>query len=243
MKPVIGITLDWQEKGSFSQRPHHALRTHYFEAVAAADGLPLGIPYQKELIGEYVERCDGFLSPGGECASPAEWYVDEEQKNGKGGSPYAPSPRVAFELELTMAFLQSGKPVLGICQGMQQLGGLHGCRMTGDVHSYLKTELNHAPGVVPPEEYAYEVRIEKGTQLYDIIGKETLPVNTAHREALVTAGPDVVLSAHAPDGCIQAIELAEYNFALGIQWHPEYFTDAKEKGHRRIFESLVAAAV
>src|SRR5690606_7424892 len=121
--------------------------------VAAAGGLGFGIPYQADMIADYVARCDGFLSPGGECASPAEWYVAEEQKDGQGGSPYETSPRVAFELELVTAFLAAGKPVLEICQGMQQLGGMHGCKMTGDVHTYLKTEINHAPGVTPPEDY------------------------------------------------------------------------------------------
>ncbi|TNE26547.1 MAG: gamma-glutamyl-gamma-aminobutyrate hydrolase family protein [Alphaproteobacteria bacterium] len=242
MKPLIGITLDWQKDGSFSTRPHYALRTHYFDAVAAAGGLGFGIPYQTDMIADYVARCDGFLSPGGECASPAEWYVAEEQKDGKGGSPYDVSPRVVFELALTRAFLDAGKPVLGICQGMQQLGGMHGCKMTGDVHSYLKTEINHAPGVVPPEDYAYDVTIEKDSRLYGITGAETLPVNTAHREALVTAGADVRVSARSADGCIQAIELENHAFAIGIQWHPEYFTKAAERGHQKIFEALVIAA-
>jgi len=242
MKPLIGITLDWQKDGSFSKRPHYALRTHYFDAVTAAGGLSLGIPYQTEMITDYVARCDGFLSPGGECASPAEWYVEKEQKNGQGGSPYDVSPRVAFELALTRAFLDAGKPVLGICQGMQQLGGMHGCKMTGDVHAYLKTKINHAPGVVPPEDYAYDVTIAKDSRLYGLIGVETLPVNTAHREALVTAGTGVTVSARSADGCIQAIELENYDFAIGIQWHPEYFIAAPERGHQRIFEALVNAA-
>ena len=45
MKPLIGITLDWQKGGSFSKRPHYALRTHYFDAVAAAGGLGFGIDH------------------------------------------------------------------------------------------------------------------------------------------------------------------------------------------------------
>ena len=35
-RPLIGITLDYQEKGTFSQRPHYAVRTIYFAAVEAA---------------------------------------------------------------------------------------------------------------------------------------------------------------------------------------------------------------
>lgn len=56
MKPLIGITLDWQKDGSFSKRPHYALRTHYFDAVAAAGGLGFGIPYQEGMIAGYVAR-------------------------------------------------------------------------------------------------------------------------------------------------------------------------------------------
>jgi len=125
---------------------------------------------------------------------------------------------------------------------MQQLGGMHGCKMTGDVHSYLKTAINHAPGIVPAEEYAYDVTIEKGSRLYGIIGKDSLPVNTAHREALVTAGEGVTVSARSADGCIQAIELENHPFAIGIQWHPEYFINAETRGHQKIFGALIAAA-
>lgn len=238
MKPIIGITLDWQREGSFAQRPHYALRTHYFEAVHHAGGIPFGIPYHAEHMEDYINHCDGFLSPGGECASPNEWYVDEEQKE---GSPHGESPRVEFELALTMGFLEKDKPVLGICQGMQQLGGLHGCRMTGDVHTYLKTDINHAGGITPPEEYAYDVTIEEQTLLRSVVGQEVLPVNTSHREALVTAGEGVVISARSPDSCIQGIELPAHKFAVGVQWHPEFFVTAEEQGHQNIFKALVNA--
>ncbi len=237
-KPVIGITLDWQAEGSFSSYPHYALRAHYFDAIAKAGGLPFGIPYIHDSIAGYVDKCDGFLTPGGGCASPLEWYVDEEQKT---GSPYDPSPRVSFELELTKAFLDADKPVLGICMGMQQLGAMHGCRMTGDVHTYLDTDIVHALAGRSPEEYTHSISIVEDTLLSMVIKNKNLLVNTAHKEAIVKVGNEVKVSALSDDGCIKAIELMDYKFALGVQWHPEYFIDAEEEGHLNVFKALIQA--
>lgn len=237
--PVIGITLDWQKEGGFSKSEHYALRTHYFDAITKAGGLAFGIAYDKAKIPEYIEICDGFLSPGGECASPIKWYVEEEQAT---GSPYDLSPRVEFELELLQAFLEADKPVLGICQGMQQLGGIYSCKMTGDVQAYLNTDIEHPLNGRNPEEYTHNVEIERNTQLYDIIKKDILPANTAHREAIVEVTDKVIVSARSTDGCIEAIEIKDKYFALGLQWHPEYLIYNSENGHFNIFKCFVDKA-
>ncbi len=237
--PIIGITMDWENSGSFSAREYYAIRTHYFNAISKAGAIAFGIPYDNKRIKEIVSICDGFLSPGGECASPLEWYVKEEQKT---GSPYNMSPRVKFELELLKAFLKADKPVLGICQGMQQLGGILGCKMTGDVQSYLNTDIIHKLDGRNPENFAYDVAIEKNTKLYNIVKKDILPVNTAHREALVTVGSDVIVCASSADGCIQAIEVKNKSFAIGLQWHPEYLINSTEDAHLNIFKAFVNAS-
>ncbi len=235
-KPLIGITLDWQEKGTFSKRPHYALRHHFFHAIRVAGGVPIGIPYEFELLPEYVERLDGLLTPGGNFASPLDWYVPSEEP-----LPYEPSPRLDFDLAIIKAMLESGKPVLGICAGMQLLAGLFDCKMTRNVHSYYNTKIDYL-NEKPAEEYAYELSIEPDTLLASIVGNRNIGANTAHREAVVEVPENVIVNARSPEGVIEGIEIPKYKFALGAQWHPEFFVDEKTP-HLKIFEAFIKASV
>jgi putative glutamine amidotransferase len=164
----------------------------YFAGVARAGGLPLGVPYEPAMVAPVVAEFDALLTLGGRYAMPADWYA----------GPAAPSPpaeRLEVEIGLVRGFLAADKPVLGICAGMQVLAAqVPGHNEKGRVH---------------------EVRIEPGTRLAALVG-ERLTVNTFHNEAIVEPGSTIV-SATAPDGTVEAIEIAQHRFALGVQWHQE----------------------
>ena len=232
-KPIIGITLDWQEEGTFSPRPHYALREHYFNAVQHAGGLPLAIPHHAGNIEEYLEVIDGLLVPGGEFASPEEWYVSSNDP-----MVYESSPRMEFDKAILEQALAQDIAVLGICAGMQFLGCIHGCKMTKNVHSFVETTINHWDAM-PCEEIAHAINIEQNTLLSKIIRMKTAEINSHHQEALVEIAEGVVVNAIAPDGVIEGIELPAYHFALGVQWHPEYEIANCDK---EIFNAFIKAA-
>ena len=140
-RPLIGITLDIQESGTFSKRPHYAVRTHYFAAVEAAGGLPVAIPHLPALLPDYFERIDGLVIPGGTFASPEAWYVDPQEPK-----PYQDSPRAAFYVAVVETALAKNLPVLGICAGMQELACVAGARMTRNLRKHHKTEVDHWGG-------------------------------------------------------------------------------------------------
>lgn len=234
-RPLIGITLDFQESGSFSKRPHYAVRTIYFAAVEAAGGLPIAIPHLAERLPDYFKRIDGLVIPGGTFASPESWYVDPHEPK-----PYDDSPRAAFDIAVVEGALSRDLPLLGICAGMQELACVAGAKMTRNVHKHHQTAIDHLRGR-PAEEYAHAVIVEPGTRLASIVGPGTMQVNTAHQEAVVSVPTEMRISARAPDGVIEAIELPGRRFALGVQWHPEFFR-ASGNPHRKVFEALVAAA-
>jgi putative glutamine amidotransferase len=234
MRPKIGITMDWQEKGTFSKRPHHALRDQYFDTIFAAGGLPIGLPHLSGGIKEYLQTIDGIIIPGGFFASPSEWYI------GNNNSPYEHSPRLQFDLDMIEESLKAELPLLGICAGMQLMGGLKGCKMTQDINKYLDTKIDHL-NEKPAEEYAHSVRVTKGTLLHKIVGCDEFEVNTAHREALVSVADGVVVNAISSDGAIEGIELPAYKFALGVQWHPEFFMEENDPSFK-LFKALVAEA-
>jgi putative glutamine amidotransferase len=67
----------------------------------------------------------------------------------------------------------------------------------------------------------HPVDVKDGTLLAELLGKGQLMVNSTHHQAVGKPGKEVVVSALASDGVIEAIELRSHPFALGVQWHPE----------------------
>jgi len=77
-----------------------------------------------------------------------------------------------------------------------------------------------------------EVRTEQGTLAAEIVG-ETAVVRCSHHQAVAELGAGLVVTARAPDGLVEAVELTTARFVLGVQWHPE------ENGDHRLFDALV----
>ncbi len=158
-----------------------------------------------------------------------------------GGGP--PHPKVTlkpgrtdFELAATRAALAADKPVLGICGGQQLLAVAFG----GTLVQHIPDEV---PGALPHEqpnprtEPGHEVSIAAGTLLARIVGTARMAVNSAHHQAVATAGAGVV-NALAPDGVVEGVEHPGHRFALGVQWHPEYAVDPRDPA---IFAAFVEA--
>lgn len=233
-RPVIAVLLDYQESGSFSARPHYALRRAYFDAVWAAGGLPVGAPYLDGGAAEYLSLAQGFVLPGGFYPFPAAWYGAEAPEN------EVLHPRFVFETRLCRALLDADKPVLGVCAGMQVMAGVLGGTLYRDVREDPGAALDHL-SARPAEEAAHRVTLEPGARLREITGADTLDVNSAHAEALRAVPPGAVLNATSEDGLIEGIEIPGARFAVGVQWHPEFFT-APGDPNRALFEALTAAA-
>jgi len=221
-KAVIGITLDYEKEGSFAHYPYYALRTHYFEAVERAGGLPIALPYSAALQEDYLNLVDGVLIPGGSMAKPLEWY-----EHGTTHLPYPELPRAASDIWYAKQCIARKIPFLGICEGMQVLAGVLGCTLTADVQKSYNTTLQHLTRPSHERAASHIVHIKDRTLLASILKTAALTTNTIHREAVLKASSRVVVSAIAADGVIEAIEAHPnlgHPFALGVEWHPEYFT-------------------
>ncbi len=229
-RPLIGILLDYEAKGSFSSRPHYALRTAYFDAVWMAGGLPVGLPYLDEARADFLNAVDGLIVPGGFYPYPAAIYMRPDD-----GAPE--HPRYTFERVLMTDALERDMPTLGICAGMQTMAASRGATMWSDIKNELNCTVDHLNGK-PAEEAAHTVMIEPGTLLRDIANADEIAVNTAHNEALRDVPDGIKVCARAPDGVIEAIELPDRRFALGVQWHPEFFLDDADPSFR-LFKRLI----
>lgn len=232
-RPMIGILLDYEPSGSFSKRPHYALRTAYFDAVWKAGGLPVGLPYLDGADDAYLSAVDGLIVPGGFYPFPAEVY-------GRAADGAPVHPRYAFERTLMLDALGRDLPTLGICAGMQVMAVARGATVWDDIARELDCAVDHL-NEKPAEETAHTVTIAPGTRLFEIAGASEIAVNTAHNEALRDVPDGIAISARAPDGIVEAIELPDRRFALGVQWHPEFFLTEGDPNFR-LFEHLIDAA-
>jgi putative glutamine amidotransferase len=138
------------------------------------------------------------------------------------------------------AALETRKPVLAVCLGMQMLNVSQGGSMIQDIPDLVETEIDHRPRQ-PGTELAHDITVVEGTRLHALLGVQSLQVNSIHHQAcVVKPETGVVVSAKSPDGIVEAIELPDHPFAIGVQWHPEYLTDAGP--HLSLFEALVSKA-
>ena len=227
--------MDWEEKGTFSKRPYYALRESYFDIIYKAGGLPLAIPYITDAIDDYLGRISALVVPGGDFALCKDWYTNPDEEK-----PWPPSKRLDFDVAIVKKALDKNMPFLGICAGMQVMGGVSGAKMTPNINRYLGTSIDHR-NHCPPDQFAHEVIVEQESLLYKITGKSTFPVNTAHSEAIIATSQKLLVSAKAADGGIEAIERKDKDFVIGLQWHPEFFLDDDNPG-LLIFKALIAKA-
>jgi putative glutamine amidotransferase len=231
--PLVGVTLDAEKPGGYSAYPWYALRMNYADAIAAAGGLPVALPYVPALASDLLDRIDALVVTGGAFdIDPALYGAAERHpmvtlKEG----------RTAAELALIEGALSRNMPVLGICGGQQLLAAALG----GSLIQHIPDEV---PGALPHEqpnprhEPGHTVAITAGTRLAAIVGREMMQVNSSHHQAVLDPGEFAVVNAVAPDGVIEGIEDARFHFCVGVQWHPEFMIDP---GDRRLFEALVGA--
>jgi putative glutamine amidotransferase len=230
-RPRIGLTLDLDEA-----RGEYALARAYADAVLAAGGLPVPVPYgDGGVAGAYLALCDGLVVTGGAFDLAPERYGEARRE---GCGPEKPA-RTAFEWSLAGAALAGRIPLLGICNGMQLLNVLRGGSLYQDLARDAGLGGHEQP---PPRDVpAHPVRIVPDTLLARLAGPEELAVNSTHHQAVKAPGAGVLVSARAPDGVVEAIELPDVPFALGVQWHPERLA-ARDARHGALFRGLVEAA-
>jgi putative glutamine amidotransferase len=247
-RPRIGVTLDvllptvrqaqgrgqdeWGGDGSY------VVPRAYVEAVLAAGGLPILLPYgDRETVGAYLALCDGLVLTGGDFDVMPELYGDVRRA---ACGPSRPE-RTEFERELCEAALAARYPLLGVCGGMQLLNVVRGGTLWQDLPSDCGIAGHEQPA--PKDAPSHVVELAAGSQLAAILGPgpEPLRVNSTHHQAIRIAGHGVLVSARSPDGVVEGIELPDQPFALGVQWHPEA-SAAHDPRHAKLYRALVDAA-
>jgi len=233
-QPLIGITLDSEDPGGYSNLPWYALRENYCQVISDAGGLPIALPHEPEQAAAYLAAIDGLVVTGGAFdVDPTLFGAGERH-----ATVVTKDRRTAFELAATRAALKRDVPVLGICGGQQLLHVALGGRLIQHIPDEVADALAHEQPN-PRDEPGHSVDVAPDTLLHRIVATARLEVNSAHHQAAKDAPDGIVVNALAPDGVIEGIEAPAYSFCLGVQWHPEYLVST---GDRKLFDAFVAAA-
>jgi putative glutamine amidotransferase len=232
-RPIIGITLDSEQPGGYSKYPWYAVRQNYADAIVAAGGLPVALPHNAALAGQYLDTIDALVVTGGAFDVDPALYGE----GGRHATVTLKENRTQAELALTQGALERNRPVLGICGGEQLLAVALGGALIQHIPDSVPNALAHEQPN-PRHEPGHPVAVTPGTLLHRIVGSAEMLVNSAHHQAVRSPGPRAVVNAVASDGVIEGVEDTGYRFCIGVQWHPEFFIDP---GDRRIFDALIAA--
>lgn len=230
--PVIGIcAVRERARWAFWDQTAHLVADTYVASVQRSGAIALLLPVDERAPVELLDRIDALLLIGGADLDPASYGAELDPRT---ESIYP--ERDAFEIALLRAAIERGMPVLAICRGMQALNVALG-----------GTLVQHVPevdGVSPHRRVVgtfdgtdHTVELEPGSLAAQAAGEELHTARCHHHQAVDELGDGLVITGRArQDGMIEAIEMQNGAWVLGVQWHPE----ADERS--RLFDALTEAA-
>jgi putative glutamine amidotransferase len=227
--PLIGITSVYEPaKGDKSAQT--TVGFAYVRAVAENGGVPVVLPTvdDERILQRYLDVLDGLVLVGGDDIPP-EAYGEQADKTVK---PLT-KERYEFERKLIARWLASGKPLLGVCLGMQFTNVVSGGSLIQDIPSEVGAKVNHRG--------YHRVQIEPGSTLANLLGATEAWVLSSHHQAVERLGKGLKVVAHSEDGVVEALERTDGGFGLFVQWHPESMTDVVHRN--AIYGALNHAAV
>ena len=173
-----------------------------------------------------AEEFDGFVFCGGDDIDPK--YYGENIN----GSKNICSIRDGFESDLFKVVYSTGKPILGICRGLQVINVFCG----GSLHQHIDGHVQRAERKVR----THGVKLRRGGLLERIEARGCIEVNSFHHQAVKNIADNLVVDAVSDDGYIEAVYDPNHIFLLGVQWHPEcYYSECKTG--LRVFEAFAKA--
>lgn len=227
-KPIVGITGDI-DKGKYS------VKMFYADAVESEGACPIFLSPSsiKDTIKGIAWTIDALLIPGGRDINPAFYGnppLPPFTKGWKGGLRLVSPKRFYFEKTLLKEIMLLKKPILGICYGMQFLNVFLGGTLYHDLARQKPDAINHKS--------RHGIKIYNSSRLYYIVDRENIRVNSTHHQGIKKLGRGLIISACSRDNLIEAIELKNYPYFIGVQWHPERLLN---RHSQKLFKSFVSA--
>lgn len=232
-KPIIGLTPSHD-----TQTNDINMRPTYLNAVKAAGGIPLVLPLEieKSDLQDLVNLLDGFLFTGGPDIHP--FLFGEETHS---DCSNVSTKRDSLELMLLPMVMEQKKPILAVCRGIQ----LVNIGLGGTIYQDIPSQYPKDFPIAHKQPFYYTipshtVTITPQTKLAEICRQPSIKVNSMHHQAVKDVAPGCIVSGVGPDGLIEAIEMPEYPFFIGVQWHPEYLCE-QDQAAANLFSQFIKA--
>ena len=242
-QPLVAVSTDVRQ---FDNYTWHATPQQYLEAAVTAAGvLPVLVPSFGDRLDldRLLASVDGVMVTGSKSnVHPSLYGGDASEANG----PYDPA-RDATTLPLIRKAIGRGVPLLAICRGIQELNVALGGTLATEIHE-REGSLDHRAPVSDNQDERFAIRqnvaIKPGSCLAGVFGAGDIMVNSVHRQGIDRLGPMLQVEAVAEDGTVEAVSVKDSRaFAVGVQWHPEYWAKSDETSARifRAFGDAVRA--
>lgn len=226
-RPVIGIptqtlhAIDGIPDGLPSS---WVMNQRYYLAATSVGAIPWMIPLlddDPDTLREMYLRLDGILLAGGVDLDPSTYGEERHPLCG-----VTDPARDTVELQLARWALEDGKPLFGICRGLQVINVARGGTLYQDLSACYPQAIKHdyfPTAGYPRNHLAHEVTLDAGSRLHQAFDQEEILVNSMHHQGIQRLGRGLVITARAPDGLIEGIEGDNGSFTVAVQWHPEVF--------------------
>ncbi len=190
-------------------------------------------------LADYARHLDGLVLQGGADVSPMSYGAEPQREDWAGDRL-----RDEYEIELVHEFIEAGKPVLGICRGLQVINVAMGGTLHQDIGSELAAAQAHVDDTY--EKLRHEIRFEPHTRLARLYPR--IPgarVTSIHHQSVKTLGRNLKVEAWSePDRVVEAIRGTGPGYLFGVQWHPEFHVpgDTETLDCAPILDEFLAAA-
>jgi putative glutamine amidotransferase len=238
----LRIGIPWRTTEEQHQGERKKL-DYYFASVRNAGAEPVDVKLDQSAadLTAQLNDLDGFVLPGSPAdVAPERYHAAKHPK-----SAAADSKREQTDAQILDHSFKTGKPVLAICFGCQFLNVYQQGTLIQDLKSERSEVLPHGDTDLPPGakkgDLRHEAAFEPGSLVARLNGGPTGTINSSHHQAIDQPGKDLAVTAHAPDGTIEAVEwTGGPSWVVGVQWHPERMPD--DALAHALFTDFVAAA-
>lgn len=243
-KAVIGITVGELYNQAMPWGPLvYGQSQTYVNAVLGAGGVPILLPIveDEKILRVQYEQCDGILLSGGNDVDPA-LYGEEQKAYTKDVS----RRRDNQEIQLVHWARQDDRPILAICRGAQLLNVALGGSLYQDIKEEIPGAHNHSASH-EHKDFTYiahdKLVLKPGSKLREILGVDEIRTNALHHQSIKSLGKELHIAAWTEDDVIEAVELPEAKFVIGVQSHPESLEAQVEPHWQKLFRAFVSSCV
>ncbi len=210
-KAAPSKTLQWIEQST----------AHWVMACGALPVMvpsPLGDTARGEVtVADYAHWLDGLVLHGGADIWPGHYGEEPLRPEWTGDRQ-----RDLYEIALLRAFEAAGKPVFGICRGLQLINVAHGGSLYQDITTQKPGARVHRDAAAYDRHF-HEVQVVPGSRLAHLLGERPHTINSVHHQGIKELAPGFVVEALSPeDGVIEAIRHTGDAWVSAVQWHPEF---------------------